>query len=238
MEPIKVFIGYDRKETVAYQVLCHSIIKRSSVPVSITALNKDNLRGSYWRPRGEHDSTDFSNSRWIVPHLCDYKGWALFLDCDMICLGDIAELYSQRDMRFAVQVRKHNYEPKEDVKFLGQRQTKYSKKNWSSMMLFNNDKCRPLTKHIVNTMSPGLWFHQFNWLPDEDIGEIRGEWNSLVGAQEFSDSNLVHYTSGGPWHNVESEWSQAWLDEYNDMVSGDNPVKWWENAKTTIIPRG
>ena len=101
-------------------------------------------------------------------------------------------------------------------------------------MLFNNEKCRPLTRHIVNTMTPGLWFHQFGWLPDEDIGEIRGDWNILIGSQESRDPKLLHYTVGGPWHNVESEYSSVWYKELEDMLQGDNPVEWWDETATEI----
>ena len=227
-DTIRVFIGWDKKETVAYHVLAHSIIKRSSKPVAIIPLNRDNLKGHYYRPRGEHDSTDFSNSRFIVPHLCGYEGFSVFCDCDMLCLGDIAELWEMRDENYAVQVRKHDYEVKEDIKFLGQRNAKYGRKNWSSLMIFNNEKCRPLTKHIVNTMESGLWFHQFRWLPDEEIGSIQGGWNHLVGINEPNpEAKLVHYTHGGPWHGYgDVEFADKWFDEVEDMLHGSNPVEW------------
>ena len=87
---IPIYIGYDRKETVAYHVLSHSILTRAQQPVSISPLNRENLKPAYWRPRGEFDSTDFSNSRFIVPYLQDYEGFAIFMDCDMLCRTDIS----------------------------------------------------------------------------------------------------------------------------------------------------
>jgi len=232
IDTVRLFIGFDKMENVAYHTLCHSIIKRCSFPVSITPLNRDNLKRHFWRPRGEYDSTDFSNSRFIIPHLCDFEGWAIFMDSDMLCLADIGELWAQRDPNYAVQVRKHDYEVKEDVKFLGQRQTKYSRKNWSSLMLFNNDRCRPLTKHIVNSMESGFWFHQFKWLPDEEIGSIEGNWNHLVGVNEpATNAKLVHYTLGGPWHGFQDvEYASHWLNETEEMLHGENPIDWSTQA--------
>lgn len=234
---VNIYIGYDRKETIAYHVLAHSILSRASEPVNIIPLNRKNLQKShYWRPRGEYDSTDFSNTRFIVPHLQQYKGWALFIDCDMLCLGDVAELWEQRDTKYAVMVKKHNHQPKEDIKFLGQRQTNYSKKNWSSMMLFNCESCQMLTRHIVNTVTPGLWLHQFNWIPDDAIGEITGPWNLLVGYDPKHEApKLVHYTSGGPWHGYrEIDYAEEWFDEFTDMMEGDNPIKWQEKRNEHI----
>lgn len=225
---INIYIGFDRKETIAYHVLAHSIIKRASIPVSITPLCRDNLKDYYWRPRGEYDSTDFSNSRWIVPFLQKYKGWAIFMDCDMLCLGDIAELYDQRNSRYSVMVKKHNHVPKEDIKFLGQRQTQYERKNWSSLMMFNCGQCRPLTQHIVNTKTPGLWFHRMEWTPDDTIGEINGPWNLLVGYDDYRpDAKLVHYTSLGPWHDPKRtaniDYRREWELELADLIGGENP---------------
>ena len=226
---INIYIGYDKSETVAYHVLCHSIIERSSLPVSITPINRENLKGFYNRPRGELDSTDFSNSRFLVPILQGYQGWAIFMDCDMICLGDIADLWMQRDASKAVMVKKHNHVPTEETKFLGAAQTKYDRKNWSSLMLMNTNKCDGLTKRIVNT-APGLWLHQFGWLEDDEIGEIQGNWNHLVDVDEGYNPkepiDLIHYTKGGPWHKVDSSLDHVWLSEYEHMIQGENPVDW------------
>lgn len=235
---VPVFIGYDRVETVAYHVLSHSIISRSSLPVAITPINQRNLKGHYWRPRGEFDSNEFSNSRWLVPHLMDFDGWAIWMDADMLMLEDIAELWEQRDDRYAVMVKKHNHQPNEDIKFLGQQQTKYNRKNWSSLVMFNCAKCTPLTKYVVNT-SPGLWMHQFQWLPDDQIGEIHGNWNLLVGYDKpVRDPKLVHYTTLGPWHDREGntpiDYRGEWEREYQDMLDGDNPVRWRDEAQTGL----
>ena len=169
---IRVFIGFDTVETVSYHVLSHSIQARCSEPVSITPLMLTQLSGLMTREHHNLQSTEFSFSRFLVPHLCDYQGWALFMDCDMLVLDDMADLWKLRDDNFAVQVVKHDHVPKETTKFLGQPQSKYEKKNWSSVMLFNNAKCRALTQDLVNTAT-GLELHRFQWLGDDDlIGEI------------------------------------------------------------------
>jgi len=235
---IPIFVGWDRVETAAYHVFCHSIISRSSLPVAITPISQKNLKRDYWRPRGEFDSNEFSNSRWLVPHLMNFDGWAIWADADMLCLEDIAELWEQRDDRFSVMVKKHNHEPEEDIKFLGQKQTKYNRKNWSSLILFNCAKCTPLTKYVVNT-APGLWMHQFQWLPDEEIGAIEGDWNLLVGYDKpVTNPKLVHFTAMGPWHDLQGnspiDYRGEWEREFNDLVAGDNPCEWW-NEKTASV---
>lgn len=231
MDPIRIFIGYDDVETVAFWVAAHSITRRATVPVAIIPLNKKNIARDYWRPRGEYDSTDFSNSRWLVPHLSRFEGWSVFVDCDVLFLDDIANLWDQRDDRYSVMVRKHNHVPRETTKFLDQPQSKYERKNWSSLVLFNNYKCRPLTRHIVNTMTPGLWFHRFEWLADDEIGELSGNWNFLAGVQDKpSDApNMVHYTLGGAWHGYnDTDYADVWWAEYDAMLQGDNPIDYRE----------
>src|SRR5258706_14754096 len=156
---LRAFLGWDDKEPIAAHVLQHSIRSRSSVPISFTLLDRRNLKGIYDRPRGEYESTDFSISRFIVPYLCNYEGWAVFMDPDMLCLGDMVELarYMTLASRWtqAIQVVKHDYTPLGENKFLDQVQTKYDRKNWSSMMIFNNALCRTLTPEFVNS-APGL----------------------------------------------------------------------------------
>lgn len=194
----RVFIGYDQNETVAYHVLAHSILEHSSVPVSITPLKLDQL--PLTRERAPLQSTEFSFSRFLVPWLCDYQGQALFIDCDMLFRGDISDLFACFDNRYAVQVVQHEYEAKPEQKFLNQPQSLYAKKNWSSVMLFNNDRCRRLTPQVVNS-STGLSLHQFKWIDDEEIGSLPKCWNHLVGEsgqEELSSSRLIHYTQGTP----------------------------------------
>ncbi len=205
---IRWFIGFDKDESVAAYVLADSLQTRSSIPIQITFLNRRNLQGIFDRPRGQYDSTDFSISRFLVPYLCNYEGFAIFSDSDMLCRDDPAKLWAWRDERFAVQVVKHNYVPQEEKKFLDQVQTKYSMKNWSSLMLFNNARCEKLTRKNVSEMN-GLDLHQFTWLgnayepdPAIHIGDLPRHWNHLVGYDAFDPTaSMVHYTTGGPYFN-------------------------------------
>ena len=171
-ETARIFIGFDSKEVVAYHVLAQSIIEHASTPVAFSPIVLSHLQGLFTRERNALQSTEFSFSRFMVPYLSGYEGWSLFVDCDMLACADIAELWSLRDERFAVMCVKHDYQPKTETKFLGQTQTKYQKKNWSSVMLFNNRRCRALTPDFVNTAT-GLELHQFKWLDgDDQIGEL------------------------------------------------------------------
>ncbi len=219
---INVSIGYDPREAVAFSVLAHSIHARASEPVSITPLLLSQLKGVLTRERHALQSTDFSFSRFLTPYLAGYAGWSLFMDCDMLMLDDIARLWALRDERFAVMVVKHDHVPPETTKFLGEPQTRYEKKNWSSVMLFNNIRCRALTPEYVNTAS-GLELHQFKWLDDDAlIGALHERWNHLVGYNApRADAALVHYTLGGPYFPdyANCEYSAEWCRERDAMLA-------------------
>jgi lipopolysaccharide biosynthesis glycosyltransferase len=179
------------------------------------------LKKVFNRKRNPLQSTDFSFSRFLVPFLCDYEGWAIFIDGDMLVLDDIAELWALRDHNFAVQVVKHHHVPEEHTKFLNAVQTRYEKKNWSSVMLFNNARCRALTPEYVNTAT-GLELHQFKWLDnDELIGALPKQWNLLVDFDEhIKQPSLVHYTSGGPYFNDYRDcgYAEEWFTEQKNSL--------------------
>lgn len=217
---INVFIGYDTKEKVAFNTLSYSILKNSTKPISITPIYLENIKDDYVRERNDLSSTEFSFSRFIVPHLMNYQGWALFMDCDMLMTADINELWRLRDDSYAVQLCKHDYQPKTDTKFLGQIQTKYEKKNWSSFMLLNCKKCTTLTPDYVMKAS-GLELHQFKWLEgDHLIGDLPLEWNWLAGEYDHKDGvKCIHYTDGGPWFDdyKDCDYSTDWESYYKDI---------------------
>ena len=223
---IRVFIGFDPRETVAFHVLSQSIHDRASEPVSITPIMLSQLDGLMTRERNPLQSTDFSFSRFLTPYLCDFEGWAVFMDCDMLVLDDIAKLWALRDDAYAVQVVKHDHVPEEEVKFLGATQTKYEKKNWSSVMLFNCAKCQALTPDYVNTAS-GLQLHRFQWLDSDDlIGEIPHRWNHLVAYDKTvpsGDVSNLHYTIGGPYFEEfkTTDYVDEWFDEKDRMLRCD-----------------
>ena len=225
---IRIFIGFDERETAAWHVLTHSIMARSSLPVSFTPLSLHTLRGIFTRERDPMQSTDFAFTRFLTPSLSNFEGWSLFMDCDMLVREDIAKLWALRDDKYAVMCVKHDHQPKETVKFHNEKQTPYPKKNWSSVMLFNNARCTALTPEYVNTAT-GLQLHQFKWLGDDSlIGELPRSWNHLVGYYEDDpDAANVHYTSGGPyWEEYRHcEHGDAWFAERDAMLLVKQRVK-------------
>jgi len=221
---IRVFVGYDPREAVAYNVLSHSINRRSSQPVTVAPVMLSQLGGIMTRERHPLQSTDFSFSRFLTPYLCDYDGWALFMDCDMLVLEDLAKLWELRDDKYAVMVVKHDHKPSEQKKFLDQAQTQYEKKNWSSVMLMNCAKCKALTPEYVNEAS-GLDLHRFHWLENDDlIGEIPHGWNHLVDYDPTvpaSEVSNLHFTSGGPYFEdyIDCSYAAEWFAERDDMLT-------------------
>ena len=222
---MKVFVGWDSREDIAYQVCKHSIISRQSDAV-IIPLKQNDLRASalYWRDIDKLASTEFTFTRFLIPELTNFSGWALFMDCDMILTTDIKELFDQADDRYAVMCVQHDYTPKEGIKMDGQKQTVYPRKNWSSVMLINCGHLgnKQLTKELVNNPEiGGAYLHRFSWLKDEEIGELDHTWNYLVGVyDDIKTPKLIHYTEGGPWFENyrDCEFNELWKLELLDMM--------------------
>ena len=221
--PLKIFIGYDSREKIAFHVLSHSIITKATIPVSITPINLNNLKRFYNRPRGKKESTEFSISRFLTPYLSNYEGYSLYLDCDFIMLEDIAKLlkFVAKKSNRTLWCVKHKYKPRDSTKFLKEKQFIYSKKNWSSFMLFNNKKCKILTPKFVSK-AKGLELHQFKWTSEKLIGSLPKTWNVLVGEQKIPKKfNALHYTLGGPYFKKYSKCSGSrfWF-EYQKQLLG------------------
>lgn len=216
MKAFRVFIGYDPKEDIAYRVAARSLLDKSSIPLEIIPIVQGDLRrrGLYTREKDPLSSTEFSFTRFLTPYLCDYQGWALFVDCDFLFRRDIAEILEYTDTSKAVLVVKHDYTPAESTKMDGCVQHPYPKKNWSSCILWNAaaEECRSLTPEVVNIQS-GMYLHQFKWIPDPSrIGSLPITFNYLEGvysAADEPDPIAVHYTRGGPWF---PQWQHV---EYN-----------------------
>ncbi len=217
VQPIRIFIGYDNRIPVAFQTLAHSLTQRSSTPLMICPINLNNIKSVFNREMIGVQSTEFSFSRFLTPYLSGYEGWSIFMDNDIIVLDDITELFELRDERYAVMCVKHDHKPCEKKKFMGAVQTSYEKKNWSSVMIFNNAKCKSLTLDYVNKAS-GLELHQFKWLESDDlIGDLPQEWNYLADyTEEKLEPKLVHYTIGGPFYPEfkDTEYSTEWFKEF------------------------
>lgn len=253
---LTVFVGWDSKEPSAAAVLAHSILTRASAPVYFMPLTKRAVDRIYTRPRGPMESTEFSMTRFLVPYLSGYQGWSLFVDCDFLCQADIWELmlYPLANPGKAVYVCQHDYVPKASTKFLGQQQTTYPRKNWSSLMLFDNAKCKKLTPDYVNTAS-GLELHRFHWLkggvvPGRDmveitpgekdpekwpieeetvfIGSIPLEWNWLVGEYDPNpNAKMLHFTEGGCWfpETANCDHADLWFAERDRMLGVPVPTE-------------
>lgn len=227
-KPFKIFIGYDPREDLAYEVCRYSLLKRSSIPLEIHPIKQSELRdkGIYWRERGKLESTEFSFSRFLTPFLADFEGWAVFVDCDFLYLADVNELFELIDEKYAIMCVQHDYAPKETTKMDGAVQTLYPRKNWSSMVVYNcgHLKNRMLTPEVVNKET-GAFLHRFQWLEDGEIGEIPFVWNFLVGHNRVVEGDqstypkAIHYTLGGPWFEQwkNCEFGDLWLKELEEM---------------------
>ena len=233
---IPIFIGYDYRERAATNVLIDSLYQNSSVPLSITPLITPQLvsEGLYFREKDPKQSTDFSFSRFLVPYLMNYQGWAIFMDCDMLCFEDINKLWLKKNDKYSLMCVKHSHIPTEKTKFQGEIQSQYPKKNWSSLMLFNCEKCKSLSIDYVNKAS-GLELHRFLWLKgDEQIGEINKSWNFLIGVDNNEDDlknetkslSLVHWTLGGPWFKEQRVMGGKLAAKW--FASRDNSMKLWD----------
>ena len=205
--PLKIYVGWDSREDIAYQICRQSILNTASVPVEIIPLKQRELKKQdlYWRKEDRLGSTEFTFTRFLVPELNGFSGWALFIDCDFVAVDDVKKLFDQIDDRYAVMCAHHDYTPEAGIKMDGQIQTVYPRKNWSSMMLINcgHPSNATLTKSLVNSSKiDGKYLHRFSWLDDSEIGKISHEWNWLVGwykEPEDGKPKFLHYTEGGPW---------------------------------------
>lgn len=253
--PLSIFIGYDSREAVASHVAAHSIRKRTQNDLAIKFLKHRELRksGHFTRPwlikadTGDYEdlidarpfTTEFSHTRFLVPSLADYQGWALFMDSDMVFLSDIRYLFKLCDERYAVMCVQHKHIPKEGgPKMDGRLQNIYHRKNWSSFVLWNcaHPSNKKLTKEKVNFMSGGD-LHSFSWLKDHEIGALPSTYNYISGVSPRMPSmngkcilpDVIHYTEGGPWFDEcqEVPFADQWTDEFEEWCrSADgNPAQ-------------
>ena len=218
---IPIYHGWDDREEFGSHVFCSSLIRRSSAPVSLIPLRPE-MFASFYKP-GQRDGTNsFTYTRFLIPFLQGFSGWAIFADgADMVCLGDIAELWAMRDMYKAVQVVQHDYKTKHPRKYLGTsmeaENLDYRRKNWSSLMLINcsNFGWRQMTPEAVASMS-GPELHSFDFLDADRVGEIPPEWNWLP--QEYGPNpgaRLLHFTAGIPGFPAyaNTEMADSWAAE-------------------------
>lgn len=245
---LEICFGWEPREALGVSVFEFSAVRRTSQPLRFIPLMEQGLRynGLYTRPHEQRDgqlwcpisqapmATSFANSRFLVPWLVD-GDWALFCDgADMLFLADPAELFALADRRYAVQVVKRDHEPAETVKMDGQKQTSYSRKNWSSLILWNlrHKAHRRLSKDDVNTL-PGRELHRFCWLENREIGSLPPAWNYLVGVDPDASSlgvepKLLHYTLGIPTMEgyADGPWAETWRRELSILESTRGKLPW------------
>jgi lipopolysaccharide biosynthesis glycosyltransferase len=223
-----VYIGYDTREDIAYQVSKFSILNKSE-NITINPLKLSELKDKklYWRDEDKLGSTEFTFSRFLVPELNEFNGWALFCDCDILFLEDLNNLFELADDKYAVMCVQHDYKPKEGVKMDGKAQTLYPRKNWSSLVLWNcsHPSNKTITKELINQPdTTGKYLHRFSWLKDNEIGSLPHHWNWLAGwYKEPQDGSpkAIHYTEGGPWFENyrHCEYHQQWKNELHQMMN-------------------
>ena len=223
-EKINIVVGFDQRESIAYHTFCQSIIEKASLPVAFIPLAINTLKD--YKEIHTDKSNDFVYSRFLTPHLQDFKGWAIFADGDMICQADIKELWDLKDESKALLVVKHDYQTKASQKYLGNINENYPRKNWSSVILWNcaHPKHRILTSEFIANQT-GKYLHRFSWLDDDDIGELPPEWNWLaIEYPENKNAKLIHYTLGTPCFKdyKNTEMADIWHEAYKRTINGIN----------------
>ena len=219
---LNVFVGFDQKEAIAYHTFVQSIIETSSVPLSITPLAENNL--NEYSEKHTDGTNKFTYSRFLVPYLMNFKGWAIFVDGDMVCLSDFKNLKQFFDSKLAVSVVKHDYKTKQKVKYFGQKNENYPRKNWSSVIIWNceHPKNKVLTPSFISNKE-GSFLHRFQWLKDNEIGELPKSWNWLaIEYEETNNVDLIHYTLGTPCFKEYSNksFSKYWKKSYVSLLTG------------------
>ena len=228
---IRLVVGFDARETIAYHVFCQSVLENTSIPVSFLPLVEKSL--AVYKETHADGSNRFTYTRFLTPFLMGFEGWAIFADGDMVCRRDIAELWNLRDSSKAVQVVKHDYLTKSSTKYLGNKNENYPRKNWSSVILWNcgHPANRCLTPDLISSRD-GAFLHRFQWLEDSLIGELDKEWNWL--AIEYDDNpsaKLIHYTLGTPCFrdfrdcSSSEHWHRALANTLNGFVGVDQLFK-------------
>jgi len=216
---LTLYVGYDPREACVYHTFCQSVIEHTAGPVRFVPLHSSMLSNfpRFGHFDGQQDGTNaFTYLRYLVPSLQNYKGFAIFCDGDMHVTSNIYELYAHRDPQYAVQVVKHDYKTQHPRKYidtpLANDNINYPRKNWSSVMIFNCDhpSNKLLTREYV--ADTGGIIHRFDWLNDDEIGELPMEWNHLVGEYPETDAKLYHHTLGSPGfeHYKDCESSKQW----------------------------
>lgn len=233
IKPLQIFIGYDDNESDSFALASSTLIKNSKQPLQITPLCKKHFLSFYQRERLQNESSDFSITRFLVPYLSNFENWSLYIDCDVIIHEDISKIFELKNERYSIMCCKHQYDPSSDQKKGQKIQTNYQFKNWSSLMLFNNKKCKKLTPNYIQH-AKGLELHQFQWLDNHNsIGPIPLNWNHLVDEEnQLEPIYIRHYTKGTPKEiDVSYHHAKIWFDEYFKLIKKKN-----EPDPSNVVP--
>jgi len=226
----KVFVGYDSREAIAWEVCRHSLLRHADYDLDVFPIRQQPLRelGLYTRPTDSRSSTEFSITRFLTPYLAAQSGWVIFCDCDFLFTTDARQVFQSLDPTKAVYCVQHDYTPAHTIKMDGKEQSAYPRKNWSSFMIFNCDHpdVRALTPEVVNTASPA-YLHRFEWISDANaIGSLDLDWNFLVGEYPKAERlpRVLHYTVGGPWFEAwrNCDYAELWLREHDLLLNSQN----------------
>jgi hypothetical protein len=224
----RVYVGYDSREDIAWQVCRHSLLQHATRPIRVIPLKQPTVRelGLYTRPVDATASTEFSLTRFLTPYLAASDGWTVFVDCDFLFTRDITELLEDLDPSKAIYVVQHAYSPSQSIKMDGKAQTVYPRKNWSSFIAFNgrHPDVKALTPDVVNGAAPA-YLHRFEWINDDaDIGALGLEWNFLVGEYPplAETPAAIHYTNGGPWFEKwqDVDYADLWTEARDRLGTG------------------
>lgn len=258
-----VFIGFDARETTAYQVLKYSI-QKTSPGIKVFPLYARDLRqaGLYSRPmlvagnsgqfidttENRPHSVEFSFTRFLVPQICrllGHKGWAMFMDCDMLVTEDLNKVFSKLENEcdsYPLAVVKHDFKPEKAIKMDGVSQLAYNRKLWSAVMFFNNSHYKNdiLTSERVNA-AEGMYLHNFHWLPgshEDNMYDLGVDYQFIPGHNTTNHTGypvIIHYTEKAPWFKGEFEergyYADIWWEysmKYRESLGGTAKyAKWW-----------
>lgn len=213
---MNITIGYDQRESIAAEVCKYSIELNSSESFDIKHLKTQNI-SEYGRVISEPQSTDFTFSRFWVPYLNNYEGYSIFCDCDFLFLHDVSRIKFDPTVAVSV-VQRPEYTPHSETKMGGISQHKSPRKNWSSLMIFNNSHpdCCALTPEYLNNVVPGNSLHMFTWT--NSIGNLDAKWNTLDEYDDYDSPYAIHYTDGGPWFEdrMNTRYAKEWIKYYED----------------------
>ena len=178
---IKLFVGCspNGEDAESQMVLEYTARKHSSLPIDIVWMKIDSKPDNFWGGWNSTQwSTPFSGFRWAIPEYCKFKGQAIYMDSDMIVLGDLAELWN---------------EPWKDSSIL------QSKGGWRFCVAKWN--CKRAERHMIPLrrmkVIPESHLRLCNLFPNKPhlCQDFDRRWNNYDGENDPLDEiKIIHYT--------------------------------------------